>query len=68
VLRIELLQYCRSAGVIHVDYAQSLTDEAGALRPAFTTDGVHLTKAGYLAMHAQAEQTLQKALQAPVGT
>jgi lysophospholipase L1-like esterase len=68
VLRAELLQYCRSAGVIHIDYAQSLLDDAGMLRPSFTTDGVHLTKAGYRAMRAQSERILQMALRAPSGT
>ena len=62
VLRAAIEDHCRSAGLGHVDYARSLTDAAGALVPAFTTDGVHLTRQGYLAMRAQAEQALAAAL------
>ena len=62
VLRAAIAEHCRSAGLEHVDYARSLADEAGALRPAFTTDGVHLTRQGYRAMRGQAERALAAAL------
>lgn len=62
VLRAAIGAHCRAAGLVHVDYARSLADEAGALLPAFTTDGVHLTRQGYRAMRGQAEHALAAAL------
>lgn len=52
--------HCRDAALDHVDYAKSLTGADGLLRPEYTTDGVHLTRRGYLAMRAQAEQALNR--------
>lgn len=63
-LRAAIREHCRSAGLGHVDYARSLTDDAGVLKPAFTTDGVHLTRQGYRAMRGQAEQALAAAVSA----
>ncbi|WP_442678399.1 GDSL-type esterase/lipase family protein [Sphingomonas sp. ASY06-1R] len=65
VLRASLRQYCSAADVVHVDYAQSLLDEGGVLRPSFTTDGVHLARAGYLAMRQQANKSLWNSRQRP---
>jgi lysophospholipase L1-like esterase len=64
VLRAEVEQYCRAAGVHHVDYAPSLADEAGILKRPFTTDGVHLTRRGYRAIRRQAADAVQAALHA----
>ncbi|QJU57876.1 GDSL family lipase [Sphingomonas sp. AP4-R1] len=49
-------------GPIHVDYAASLGDGIGGIRFDLTTDGVHLTRAGYYAIRAQAERALALAL------
>jgi lysophospholipase L1-like esterase len=49
-------------GIVHVDYAASLSDGMGGIRAELTTDGVHLTKAGYRAIRAQAERALAAAL------
>ena len=62
VMRAAVRDYCRSTGLLHVDYARSLTDEAGVLRRVFTTDGVHLSKPGYVAIRNQAGQILNEAL------
>lgn len=48
----------RESGALHIDYAASLGDGAGGIRPELTTDGVHLTRTGYRAMRGQAEQAL----------
>ena len=45
-------------GLHYVDYAPSLVDGSGTLRAEFTTDGVHLTRVGYLRMRQQAEAVL----------
>jgi lysophospholipase L1-like esterase len=63
VMRSALERHCREAGYLYVDYAVSLCDAAGVLRPAFTTDGVHLTRKGYRAMRRQAERAIATALQ-----
>jgi lysophospholipase L1-like esterase len=52
----------RLSGPVHVDYAASLGDGMGGIRPELTTDGVHLTQAGYHAIRAQAERALAAAL------
>ena len=52
----------RLCGPVHVDYAASLGDGMGGIRPELTTDGVHLTRAGYQAIRAQAERALAEAL------
>ena len=57
-LRSSIGAYCRTAGIQLVDYAQSLTDANGVLRAALTTDGVHLSKAGYRAIRSQAERAI----------
>jgi len=64
VLRAKVAQYCRAAGICHVDYAASLTDQAGLLKPALMTDGVHLSRQGYRAIRRQARDVIRKALRA----
>lgn len=67
ILRPDLFQPLRDGvaalaaaeGDRFVDYADALAGADGRLRPAFTTDGVHLTRAGYRAMRRQAEQVLR---------
>ena len=48
----------RESGALHIDYAASLGDGEGGIRPELTTDGVHLTRAGYQAMRDQAEHAM----------
>jgi lysophospholipase L1-like esterase len=62
VLNAGIVALCRSAGIVHVDYARSLADEQGALRLRFTTDGIHISKAGYRAMRQQARDAIEAAL------
>lgn len=45
-----LRSYAKSEQLIFVDYYPALADAAGAMRPAFTTDGAHPTRAGYQPM------------------
>lgn len=61
-LRAAIAAHCRRQGLVHVEYAKSLCDAAGMLVPAFTTDGVHLTRKGYRAMREQAEEAIRGAL------
>jgi lysophospholipase L1-like esterase len=62
MLREGVARLCGDGGPIHVDYAASLSDGMGGIRPDLTTDGVHLTRAGYHAIRAQAERALAAAL------
>ena len=62
VLRAAVRDHCRATGLHHVDYAPSLSDETGQIRRRFTTDGVHLSRAGYAAIRAQADRTVRAAL------
>lgn len=51
-------------GATYVDYAPALTDPAGELIARYTTDGVHLTRAGYRAMRGTVQHRLR---QVPTG-
>jgi lysophospholipase L1-like esterase len=53
-----IAQLAAPSKVLHVDYATSLGDGRGGIKPELTTDGVHLTRAGYRAMREQAERAL----------
>lgn len=60
VLLEAIQHYCAANDVAYVDYGRSLRDESGALRPSYTTDGVHLSRAGYRAMRQQTIQALRQ--------
>ncbi|MDO6415064.1 GDSL-type esterase/lipase family protein [Sphingomonas sp. BIUV-7] len=62
VLHEGLARLCGPGGIVPVDYATSLGDGRGGIRPGLTTDGVHLTAAGYRAIRGQAERALAVAL------
>jgi lysophospholipase L1-like esterase len=62
VLNAGITGLCPARGVIHVNYARSLADEQGWLRPHLTTDGIHISKAGYRAMRGQARAAIESAL------
>jgi lysophospholipase L1-like esterase len=64
VLNEAIAALCRSASLVHVDYARVLADARGFIEPRFTTDGVHIAKAGYRAMRRQAEASIHTALAA----
>ena len=54
--------WCKSEGIVWVDYYSSLADENGAMKPGLSIDGVHPTAAGYAIMGPLAEAGIQKAL------
>ncbi|NIJ08136.1 lysophospholipase L1-like esterase [Sphingomonas vulcanisoli] len=60
-LRGGVADLARAEGLIFVDYAQSLVRDGDLFAP-FTTDGVHLTPAGYRAIRGQAEAAISLAL------
>jgi len=47
-----LRDYACANRLVFVDYHAVLTDAGGGLRPEFTSDGVHPTRAGYVPMDA----------------
>lgn len=51
-------------GVPYLDYFSSMADKRNGLPEAFTTDGVHLTKEGYVVMEGMVEELLDKVLKA----
>ena len=54
--------WCRSEGVVWVDYYSALTDADGGMKPGLSLDGVHPTPAGFAIMTPLAEAGIQKAL------
>jgi lysophospholipase L1-like esterase len=61
-LNAKLEAWCKSEGVVWVDYYSALTDVNGAMRPGLSFDGVHPTAAGYALMGPLAEAGIAKAL------
>jgi lysophospholipase L1-like esterase len=59
----KLVAWCRSEGVVWVDYYTALTDEKGAMKPGLSLDGVHPTPAGYALMTPLAEAGIREALE-----
>lgn len=45
-----LRDHAAAHGAVYIDYHSLLADEAGALRRAYGTDGLHLSPAGYAAI------------------
>ena|ERR1051326_6236017 len=54
--------YAAQAGFVFADYAATLDDGAGAMKPGLAYDGVHPTKAGYAAMEPIAGRAIAQAL------
>ena len=61
-MNARLEAWCRSEGVVWVDYYTPLADVNGAMKPGLSLDGVHPTPAGYAIMTPLAEAGIQKAL------
>ena len=61
-LNAMLKAYAEVRGVVYLDYFASMTDGENGLQAALTTDGVHLTAAGYQAMTRQADAALTNVL------
>lgn len=57
-----LKAYAEVRGVVYLDYFSAMTDGESGLQEEFTTDGVHLTPAGYAAMTRRLEAALESAL------
>jgi lysophospholipase L1-like esterase len=50
---------------IYLDYYTALVDDRGGMQAAYTTDGVHVTPAGYAIMEELAELAIDEALKRP---
>ncbi|MBS7619023.1 hypothetical protein KEJ21_00020 [Candidatus Bathyarchaeota archaeon] len=46
-LNAMIMEHCRNEGIKIVDLYSSLADDTGRLRESFSSDGVHLSNAGY---------------------
>lgn len=55
-------RYAASAGLAYADYTAILDNGAGAMKPGLSYDGVHPSKAGYLAMEQTAMRAIAEAL------
>lgn len=53
-------QMCLEQKVPYLDYFSEMTDDRNGLPPAYTTDGVHLTKKGYSVMEKLVEEAIEK--------
>lgn len=62
-LNARLEAWCKSSGLVWVDYYSALADESGAMKPGLSLDGVHPTAAGYAMMAPLAEAGIAKALE-----
>ena len=61
-LNARLEAWCKSEGIVWVDYYTPMADENGAMRPGLSADGVHPNAAGYAIMAPLAEAGIAKAL------
>ena len=50
---------------VYVDYHAALADDAGGMQAPYTTDGVHVTPAGYAVMEELVEAAIDEALSRP---
>ena len=57
-----LKRYAEQSGFVYLDYHSSMADAEGALRPEFSTDGVHPNDKGYEVMKPLAEKAIAAAL------
>jgi lysophospholipase L1-like esterase len=64
-LNVWLGDYCRSAGLVLLDYYRATVDEQGMLRSELSGDGLHPNEAGYRVMAPLAEKAIAKALAIP---
>jgi lysophospholipase L1-like esterase len=60
-----LQQYAEDNDHIYLDYYSAMVDDRGGLKAGYTTDGVHVTRAGYAVMEALAEDAINEALNRP---
>jgi lysophospholipase L1-like esterase len=58
-------QYATENDHIYLDYYSALVDDRGGMQERYTTDGVHVRRAGYAVMEALAEQAIDAALERP---
>lgn len=54
--------FAQSNGIAYVDYHSALRDEKGGLLSEYTTDGIHITPEGYLAMSELVKIEIDSAL------
>lgn len=60
-----LADYAEANEHVWLDYHSALVDARGGMQQAYTTDGVHVTRAGYEVMAALAEEAIDQALSRP---
>ena len=61
-LNAMLADLARRRGVVFADYHAALADPHGRPRPGLTSDGLHLSRAGYAAIRPEANRALSAAL------
>ncbi len=57
-----LQQYCKTNGLVYLDYFSATVDEAGFLKKELAEDGLHPNAVGYSIMAPLAEAAIEKAL------
>ena len=57
-----LKEYCKTAGLVYLDYFSPTLDEAGYLKKELAEDGLHPNAAGYSRMAPLAQAAIEKAL------
>ena len=57
-----LKEYTNQNGIIYLDYFTPMVDEKNGFKEAYTYDGVHPNKKGYLAMEPLVKAAIKKAL------
>jgi len=61
-LNAMLKAYCKTHGIVYLDYYPHMVDDAKGLDKKYTEDGVHPTLAGYKVMEPLVEVAIKKAL------
>ncbi len=61
-LNAMLRAYCKTHGIVYLDYYPGMVDYAKGLDKKYTEDGVHPTLAGYKVMEPLVETAIEKAL------
>ena len=56
-------EMCKTQGIRYLDYFSAMSDNRNGLPKAYTTDEVHLTKAGYAVMEGLVEKAIEEILE-----
>ena len=62
MIEVLVLEYAEANDHVYLDYYGSLVNDEGGMIEQYTTDGVHVSQAGYAIMAPLAETAIDEAL------